>query len=190
MKVIASMMFSVCVQLQQSGRVPSFGALLVTCSSSRQIALEADLCLLSDSPENRPHTSFPYKTIRGRNIPPKQTRIKIWANNSPTQNNISPLTKKPPNLFLSTALVWTPQTFLARQHARTPYACMRTPVQGARRRSITTNTKHILQKNVGLPETLGNDASGGASKPHRSKYIASAQWFYSFHSIRRFSYGR
>jgi hypothetical protein len=31
--------------------------------------------------------------------------------------------------------------------------------------------KHILQKNVQVPETLGNVPSGGASKPHRSKYM-------------------
>jgi hypothetical protein len=165
------MMSSLSVQLQESSMAPFVGALLVACSSSRQAALEAVACRLFEKSGNGPFTSFPYETTGGRNLPLKPTRNPIRANNPPTQNKISFLTKKLSHLFLCTVLVWNPQTFLARQHARTPYACTSTPVQGARRRSITTNTRHILQKNVGLPETLGDDASGGASKPHRSKYM-------------------
>jgi hypothetical protein len=34
-----------------------------------------------------------------------------------------------------------------------------------------TQKKHILQKNLESAETLGNVPSGGASEPHRSKYM-------------------
>jgi hypothetical protein len=64
------MIVSLCVQFQQSSRVPSLGAPLVACSSSRQAALEADPYLLADSLKNDPFTSFPYETI-GAEISPQ-----------------------------------------------------------------------------------------------------------------------
>jgi hypothetical protein len=148
MKVIASMMFSVCVQLQQSGRVPSLGALLVACFSSRQAALEAVSCRLSEKSENGSFTSFPYDTTGDRNIPPKQTRIKIWANNPPPQNKYLPSQRN--YHHCSSLLRWSPT------HKRFLHAS--TPERRTRARAHTfdhqTNVRGPRTQNISFKKTL------------------------------------
>ncbi len=174
MKVIAHSAFSTCVQMQESSGVPFFGAPLVSCFSSRQTALEAVSCLLTEKLENGLDTAFPYRTIQGRNIPWEPTRIQIWANHTPNLNKgLDILFPQQSSLTSSSLLVssGTPKCFL---HACTPERRTRVLAHLFTQREhghTPDTTKHILQKNVQDAETLGNDSSGGASKPHRSKYM-------------------
>src|SRR5947209_1210308 len=86
-RCFSKMRIVLCLQMQASSRVPSLGAPLVSCSSFRQAALEAVSHLLTEKLGNGPYTSFPYETTQGRNIPPKRTRIQIWANHSHNLEN-------------------------------------------------------------------------------------------------------
>ncbi len=186
--MIARRTFSACVQMQVSSRVPFLGAPLVSCSSSHQAALQAASCLLTEELENGSCPSFPYETTGGQNIPPNPTRIPIWANNPPNQNTwLGILPSQRSSLTRSSVLCWslTLKCFL---HACTPERRTRALAHLFTQREhghIPDTTKHILQKNVQDAETLGNDPSGGASKPHRSKYIGSALLFCSFYYLWR-----
>jgi hypothetical protein len=163
-------MSSLCAQLRESSRVPSLGALLAACSSSLQAALEAVSCLLAEKPVNGPFTSFPYETTGGRNLPLKRTRIKIWANNPPIQNKYLSYRKTIKPVYLCcvglrpTNVSCTPE----RQNAVRvqDHTC---PIN-AKTFNHHEHTTYPSKKNVGLPETLGNDSSGAASEPHRFKY--------------------
>src|SRR4051812_48574183 len=174
MKVIVRMMSSACVQMQKSSRVPSLGAPLVSCTSSRQSALEAVPYLLTDSLENGSCVSFSYETTEGRNIPLNPTIIPIWADNPPNQNTwLGLLSSQRSSLTRSSMLCWSP-TLKCFLHACTPERRTRAYAHLLiqREHSHTPDTtKHILQKKVPDAETLGSDSSGGASKPHRSKYM-------------------
>jgi hypothetical protein len=168
------MMSSLCAQLRESSRVPSLGALLVLCSSSRQAALDAVSCLLAEKLKNDQFTSFRYETIGGRNILLKRTRNPTWAKNPPTQNNCLPSQRN--DHTCSSLRRWSPthKRFLhactpARLHACTPALVGLFTQREHGHRPDTT--KHILQKNLQGAETLGNNSSGAASEPHRFKYI-------------------
>jgi hypothetical protein len=142
------MMFSLCVQLQESSRVPSLGAPLVAYSSS-QVALEAASCPLAEKLKNGPFTSFPYKTTRSRNIPPKQTRIKIWANNPPTQNKFLPSQQN--DHICSSLRRWSPT------HKRFLHAC--TPARRTRARAHMfdqqTNVRGQRTQDISFKKNVG-----------------------------------
>ena len=138
--------------------------------------------------ENGPFTSFPYKTTQSQNIPPKRTRIQIWANYLPNQNNWLVLLLSQTSLPTHSFLLWSSGTHKRFLHACTPERRTRAFAHlfNQREHGQTQHpTKHILQKKLQSAETVGNDSSGGASKPHRSKYIASAPLYCSFYCLWR-----
>jgi hypothetical protein len=139
-----------------------------------QTALQAASSLISEKLNNRPYTTFPYQAIQGQNIPLEPTRIEIWANNPPNQNKWLILLLFPQSYLTHLFLLCLSETLNSFLHASTPERRTRafahlfkesTHGQGQHPK------KHILQKNVQDAETLRNDTSGGASEPHRSKYM-------------------
>jgi hypothetical protein len=139
-----------------------------------QTPLQADLCLISEIRKKGLCVSFPSQTIQGQTISLKRNRIKIWANNLPNQKNWLVLLSSQRNYHTCFSLLCWSGTHKSFLHARTPErrtrACAHLFQQCEHGQAPHTK-KHILQKNVQAAETLGNDSSGGASKPHRSKYI-------------------
>ena len=177
MKVIARMTSSVYVQMQKFSRVPSFGAPLISCSSSYQVSLEAALSFSGKKLRKGLYTSFLYQTTKSQNIPLKRTKTQIWAKNPSNQNTWLILLPSQRSSLTCFSLLSSFETHKRFLHACTPErrtrACAHLFTQCTHGQTPHT-TKHILQKNVQGAETLGNDSSGGASKPHRSKYIGSA----------------
>ena len=129
---------------------------------------------------------FSVSDTQGQNIPLKPTRIQIWANNPPTLNNwLILLPFQRISLFCFSPLYssGTPKRFL---HACTPER--RTPVLALLFNQRTDiggqRTPHIsFKKNGGVPEISGKrDQRGGASIPHRAKYMGSArcaEWMFA-----------
>ncbi len=157
MRVMTRMMSSVCVQMQESSGVPSLGALLVSCSSSRQAALQSVSGLLTDSLENGSCAPFPYKTIQGRNIPWEPTRIQIWAISPPNQK--TGLVFSLPNVVLSPAPVCCVRLRL------TNVSCTPARPNAARVHwhtcSINANTvTYQTRQNISFKKTLGTGNVG------------------------------
>ena len=171
-------MWLISVQLQVSSVVPSLGASLVSCSSSHQTALEAVPCFITEKLKNSLCASFPYQTPQGRNIPLKPTRIPIWANHPPNQQHTwLVLLPSQPSSLTRSSLLCSSGTLKRFLHACTPERRTRALAHLFNQRTHVGGqhpTKHILQKKRWVPETVGNDTSGGASIPHRAKYIGSA----------------
>ncbi len=190
-------MSSWCVQSQESSMVPFVGAVLDIARTPDQTALQTALLCVVRKLANGLYASFPYQTPQGQISPPNGLEPKSGQMLPITKTKNIPFPCSPIALSLS-----SPQAFAsctparrtparrtpARPNACTSYAC--TPahsdsVQGTNRRSATRHKKHILQKNVGSAETVGNDLSGGASKPHRSKYMRLHDGFLFFCLLRR-----
>ncbi len=148
------------------------------------LALQGASRLLTEKLKNGLCASFPYQTTHSQNISLKPTRIPIWAENPPNQKSwLGILPSQSSFPICSHILCWSP-THNCFLHACTPERRTRALVHLFNQREhghTPDTTKHILQKNVQDAETLENDSSGGASKPHRSKYIASAWQFYTFY---------
>jgi hypothetical protein len=182
------MMFSLYVQLQEFSMVPFIGAVLVASHLFDKAALKAISSLITEKLDNSLYTSFRYQTTQERNIPIKSSKIEICMDNSPNPKTWIIILTFQRSSFTRSSLLYLSETLKCFLHACTPerrtLACARLFIQ--REHGHTPDTKkHILQKNLQVPETLENDTSGGASKPHRSKYIASALLFCSFSCLRR-----
>jgi hypothetical protein len=152
------------------------------------LALQPASRHITDSLGNSPSTSFPYETTGSRNLPPKPTRIQIWANNSPNQNNWLSLLPSQQRFLTCSSLLRSYETHKCFLHASTPERRTRALALLFTQRThghTPDTTKHILQKNLQGAETSGNVPSGGASKPHRSKYIASAPLYCSLYHLWR-----
>jgi hypothetical protein len=182
------MMSSLYVQLQESSMVPFIGAVLVASHLFDKAALEAISNPITEKLDNSLYTSFCYQIIKNRNIPLKPSKIEIFIDNSPNPKTCIIILTFQRRSFTRSSLLCLSETLKCFLHACTPerrtLACAHLFTQ--RKHGHTPDTKkHILQKNLQGAETLGNDTSGGASKPHRSKYIASAPLFCSFSCLRR-----
>jgi len=153
-----------------------------------QAALQATSSLVSEKLDTSPCTSFPYQTIQGQNIPLEPSRIEIWENNPPNQNNWLGILPSQRNVLTSSFLLSLFETHKSFLHACTPERRTRAFAHLFHQHEhvqAPQTKKHILQKNLQGAETLRNDSSGGASKPHRSKYIGSAQLFCPFYRLWR-----
>jgi len=139
-----------------------------------QAALQAASDLIIEKLKNGSYVPFPYQTTRGRNITLKRSKTEIWAISSPNQSQrLNIILSRYISQFLSSI------SYLSKTHKCFLHAC--TPERRTRALAHLFNQcthvggqhtkKHILQKNVQVPETVGNETSGGASKPHRSKYM-------------------
>ncbi|HEY4035894.1 MAG TPA: hypothetical protein VGL94_18205 [Ktedonobacteraceae bacterium] len=120
------------------------------------------------------YTSFLYHITQKQNNPLKSSKIKIWVNNPTNKKKWLILLPSQQSYLTCYSLLRSSETLKCFLHACTPgrrtraYAHLFNQCEDGQ----TPQTKtHILQKNVQVPETLGNVPSGGASKPHRSKYM-------------------
>ena len=142
-----------------------------------QSALQAASILITEKLTNGSCVSFLYQTTHCRNVPLERTKIQIWANNPLHKKNWPSILPPQRNILTCSFLLCLSEIHKRFLHACTPErrtrACAYLFHQREHGQAPQTK-KHILQKNVQGAETLGNDTSGGASKPHRSKYIASA----------------
>ena len=139
-----------------------------------QRAPQAASYLIDEKLKNSLCVSFPYETTHGRNIPLKPTRIEIWENNPPNQNTWLVLLPHQSSSLTSFSLLCSSETYKRFLHACTPARLTRAYAHLFNQCTYghtSDTTKHILQKNLQGAETLGNVPSGGASKPHRSKYM-------------------
>ena len=164
--------------------VPSLGAVLVPLDD--QTPLQVASCLMTDWwKSGSMNTSFHAQTLQGRNKPLKRSQTKIRANAPYNQNEKHPL-PLPTNGYafpFCTNICFLHACTPARPNAGTPYAC--TPahsdsVQGTNRRSATRYKKTYPSENLRAAQTVENDSSGGASKPHRSKYMSLHDGFLFF----------
>ncbi len=174
-------MSSWCVQSQESSMVPFVGAVLDTARTPDQTALQTALSCVVRKLANGLYASFPYQTPQGQISPPKRSRTKIRANALQNQNEKHPL---PLPTHGSLSPFYTNICFLhactparlhaVRLHAVHPQdACTGTPVQANEHTVRDNEHKTYPSKNVQVAETVGKrDQSGGASKPHRSKYMS------------------
>ena len=157
-------------------------------SMRHQAALQATSSLVAEKFNAGPYTSFPCQTIQSLNIPLKSTRIQIWAISSPNPNNWLGILSSQRSSFTHSSLLVSSETLKRFLHACTPERRTRALAHLFTQREhghTPDTTKHILQKKRWVPETVENDSSGGASKPHRSKYIASAHLFCPFYRLWR-----
>ncbi len=140
-----------CLQVQTSSEVPSLGALLVSCSFSRQSTLQALSGLLTEKLENGSCASFPYKTIQGRNIPREPTTIQIWA--------ISPPNQKTGPVFSLPNVVLSPVPFCCVRLRLTNVSCTPERLNAARvpwhTCSLNANTvTHQTRQNISFKKTF------------------------------------
>ncbi len=183
--MIARMISSLSVQLQKSSMVPFVGAVLDTPCTTLKTSLQTASHFISEKRKLGLYASFPCHTTQGRKKPLKRSRTKIRANAPHSQNEKHP-PSLPTNGYISpfhTNICFLHACTPARPNACTPYAC--TPahsdsVQGTNRRSATKYKKTYPSKNLRAAETVGDDSSGGASEPHRSKYMSLHSCFVLF----------
>jgi hypothetical protein len=184
------MMSSLYVQLQESSMVPFIGAVLVASHLFDKAALETISSLITEKLDNSLYISFCYQTIQERNIPLKSSKIEICMDNLPNPKTWIIIFTFQRSSFTCSSLLCLSETLKSFLHACTPERRTRALVHLFNQRTDVggpQTKKHILQKNLQGAETLGNVPSGGASKPHRSKYIASALLFCPFYRFWRSS---
>ncbi len=138
------------------------------------LALQGASYLIAEKLRKGPCASLSYQTTKGRNIPPKRTRIHIWAKNFPNQQNWLGIHPSQSSFPICSSLLCLSGTLKCFLHACTPERRTRALAHlfNQREHGQSPRTQHIsFKKNVQIPETLGNDSSGAASEPHRFKYI-------------------
>jgi len=159
-----------------------------------QAALQAASSFFTEKIKNGLYTFFPYQTTQVRNITLKPTKIEIWAKYPPTQNTWLILLPSQQSSLTCSSLLCLSETHRSFLHACTPERRTRALAHlfNPCTHGQTPDTKkHILQKNLQGAETLGNDSSGGASKPHRSKYMPVCMSVVRFiEAFRRECYGK
>ena len=181
--MIARMISSLYVQLQKSSMVPFVGAVLDTPWTTLKTSLQTASRFISEKRKLGRYASFPCRTTQGRKKPLKRSQTKIKANAPQNQNEKHPLSL-PTNGYAFPFYI----------NIRFLHACTPARRMPARLHSYTrlgnkqtvgyqTQKNISFKKNVGGAQTLGNDSSGGASKPHRSKYMSlhdSSLFYQSF----------
>jgi len=163
----------------------SIGSVSLCHKAARcQAALQAASILIPEKRKNGLYASFSYQTIYDRNIPLKSTRIQIWAYHTFTLNNWFDILPSQQSYLTCSSQLLLSETHKSFLHACTPERRTRalahlfkqsTHIGGQRQQNIS------FKKNVEVPEMLSNVPSGGASKPHRSKYIGVCTVLFVFH---------